>query len=699
MKYSLLILFFIVLKFNSAQSQDIVSPNGTSGLKVGFHPILAKAKLCGGIDLNNPYNFKKSAFTYSFDSNITFIPEIKIQTFLVKGKTEVNKLINYDSKVEASIPIIGGGEVEIHANVKTTDIEEDIRLVFIATSSYNPEVPDDNQILMTTEAQNLLSEPGRFKRTFGTYFCNAIFKGHRLMCEVTLRKSFASSLYSLFVGGKASINLEAISLDAQTSIRGELKKTVTNNQASMSIEAYGGPELKDYRSIFTTLLKADDNFENVTNFFKTLMTKFEYKNAKPLMCYLSDYSAWGIEDSPLLNDAVYETQKEIKRLYPLVTNEINKSRILISNPSLRAQYTTQQVNQARINSTKLLELRSKMTQTHQKLNLGDYSQIGADITYFEEYYKLKSTNPEIYEYVFGRQMGQPISFIYQISNLPQNLANLKTIIQNSVIYNTFNSTTAFASLEKIIVVNETTNQTVDQIDLASVTSSNVGTVSNNVKVVYLAQLIGSTRIDIFCSNIDNDIVKFFNSVFAGGFANSTEYTRYQITIIDKFGRAYTYPLFNANLSHRVSPPSYIGSISQLGPWDYCEYVWDYDGVGSGGEGGFGIGPMPEALQLNLSQLNYQGADSLFIEIRTNNSLINTRLEQSGEFDLNFGNEDFNDLLVNPNISLSLSSFPLRSFESLIFKWYTKTNTGNSSIIKTKEIPLLRRLCNPTVFLE
>ena len=211
-------------------------------------------------------------------------------------------------------------------------------------------------------------------------------------------------------------------------------------------------------------------------------------------------------------------------------------------------------------------------------------------------------------------------------------------------------------------------------------------------------MVESSRFDIFCRNIDKDMIETFRTLIPESSRTTKDVFQYSLIIIDKANRIYSYPLLGVSLSFLSPPGRFFGNVSHSIPENCCINLEDYD-FSSVGTGAFTAAPTPETITLNLKDLDLSFSDSLIVELRTDNALINRKLNKSREFDLSFSQSTFDDLLTNPSLTIGLGDLAA-SINELKFTWYSKNKANQiDSEKRTLIFPFSRKICNRMIFLR
>ena len=454
---------FLIIISITANSQAKI---GNRTVTLGYDPSIEKFKLLRAVDFNDKDLFKPSPFIYSIDTSTKYIPNVLVDAYIIKNSEESNRFLDVDIKVDATLPWVDlKGEDDYN---KSTNIKDNsYSLVLSIQSIYNPEVPDDNNIKMTPEGQKLLKTPTAFINKYGNYFCSAVYKGNSIKIEVNLKNKFTTELENYFHHGTAKVPLKVLNLNIESQIKYQLKTVANYNQGGITIKTIGGPAVSDYKGLVVALFKGETNYSEITDSIGKLIAKIDYASAKPMKVELSDYFSWGIDKNALVLDAIVNTQIKIKKLSRMVKNELDLITDISTNPFFNTIYNREQISKADDNHQKLVDLYKQMLACHEQLNNGNKSMIGKDLQFQKEFIKIKSSDPQVFDYLVARPTATaPLEFYYRFpGNNAQNFNNCKNLLLQTFFFNTLNSKNVFNFISNINITNELTGEVTNVIDL------------------------------------------------------------------------------------------------------------------------------------------------------------------------------------------------------------------------------------------
>lgn len=688
MKYLITIVYLSIAFSSISQTK-----NGNRTVTLGYDPSIEKFKLLRAVDFNDKDLFKPSPFIYSIDSSTNYVPNVILDAYIIKNSLESNRFLDVDIKVDATLPWVDlKGEDEYY---KSTNIKDNTySLVLSIQSIYNPEIPNDNKIELTTEAKKLLKNPTAFINTYGNYFCSAVYKGNSIKIEINLKNKFTTELENYFHHGTAKVPLEILNFDIESQIKLELKTIAAYNQGGITVRTIGGPAVSEYKGLVVALFKGEKNYSEITDSIGKLIAKINYSSAKPMKVELSDYYSWGIDKNALILDAIINTQIQIKKLSRLVKNELDLITEISTNPFFNTIYNREQIDEADSNHKKLLDLYNQMLNCHEELNNGNKSMIGKDLQFQKQFINIKNTDPQVFDYLAARLPNTSASkFYYFFSGglNDYNFNNLKTIVTQTLLFNTLNSKNVFNFISNINITNDLTGEVINVIKLNTFQSTKIS-LNNGLATINLIDLVGDVGLGNFIQNIDRDLLFTADKFFREGRIPRNERFQYSINIKDQISRTYSFPFLDINYT---LPSNGVLLVAHGLSENCCKSLLDYEEQDIKSE--FSLLETPLGFKLSLRDLKLIYTDSLIIEISTDNTNVNRAVLH--DLDFRLGNADFLELAQNPFLNLNFIKDYASQIHFFYFKWYSKKNTGViDSKVYEMSFPVDKVLCSRTIYL-
>jgi len=668
---------------------------------LGLHSALDKLSLGWGVDFENASLLKQTPFKPITKKNIKPVPKVSIDIFITKTSEEETSDFEYDTKLEATIPLIGGGgDLRMIAKTIKASKKQDVKLVILAESEYEPETPELGSMTLTDTAESLRNNPAAFINFYGNFYCSEIYRGHKIKVEAILSRTLSSQLETYFQEGNVKVKFDFLGGGARNTIRNQVRKAATNQRSDIKVRSYGGIDPGDYGRRVSDLLQRDTTFEALIQYTTDLLTHINYGNSRIVRCVLSDYSTWGIPGFPILNAEKIAAQKKLKKLYSEISIEITNCDVLVNNPVFGSSYSRGQIEIARQNSLKYAQLRNRVTDAHKKLNKGDTSQLYKESGLRAEFNELKKATPEVFEFIASRQPGMPVQFLRPPGNPGIGFDKIMSTLVSTHLFNTSNTLTAFNHIASVSFFNNYTNTTIGEAVINNVTADKM-LKHDGVNYVPLAMLLNPGKMQQFALGIDNDMMNVFMSFLQNGPAPTDKMNyNYLLVLKDKSDRIYSFPFFEVNFELNNPSPGFNGFVTQILPENCCTFLPDYEEP----ENILTNSPdvpekSPGTINFSLKNFNFPFSDTLVLEITTDNPLVNRQLQDDGEDKISIPK----NALMDPNNPISGPLEPLvfkYNFSEFILTFYSKNKRNEIDSEKHQmKVPYFRKLCAQTIYLQ
>lgn len=670
-------LIFLMLRFQAPAQRT---------MQLFYQPGIEKITLYSGVDFADKALSKKRAIQkiQSVADTTSKTPNISVHSYVIVNDASTSGSWDVDVKGNASM-IFFKVKGDDSYTKNTTENRKNYKLRILVQSIYSPELVTDSPNL-THEANLLKDKTAEFIRSFGTYFCSAIYKGHYLMIDFALNNQYNSSLESYFHNGDLSVPLEVVDFGVQTKIKHDVQSAANASSASLDIETIGGPDIPEYKGIVDAM-KSTSDFTSLYTFLSQLISKFNYKNAKTIECTLSDYSTWGIDAPALVRTDIQDAETFIKRLMKNVDKDLKNINAVFSNINTSKFYTDDEVKNAKVQYRQLTDLQNTLYTALLQLNYGDVKYLSQLLNYETSYSNIHRKIPEVFDYIASKGSQQIVSLNHQLGS---NLDWMIKVLSNTIIYNTINSSGAFFNLKEIYIQNDL-NQIVATND-ASRISENILSKDTSITYFKLSDLFTSDQLTSFATNIFTSVDDIFRSgdlLSRSLGAGHQEYHTFNLTLVDKSDRKFIFPLISFT-SEYFAPMNGRVVISEALPENCCLNVDNFQMPSISGKFS------PQFLLLDLKRLQVIPDDTLIIKIRSTNSIVNSAIEKDRSFDIVFSPEQVVAMAGNPIIECDLKKYA-NQIDQLKISWKFEGKTASTKRVKV--IDWKRKICNLPVVLD
>jgi len=642
---------------------------------------LEKITLYSGVDLVDPNLLKRRAFSPLETGDTTaHTPDVDITSYITTSEfTEKSSL---DVNIKGDVPLpwvkLKGNDEYVKNHVASSN---HFNLVIAVKSRYSPELAEDNPPL-TTEAKQLKKSIPDFIRAYGTYFCNAIYRGHYILIIVALNSSNNSTLENYFHEGNVSVALSNIlDMNLQSRIKYEVQQKAITSSSSIEISTIGGPDVFEYSEIVNALRNTPD-YTTIFSLLENTIRKFNYKNSKKIECTLSDYSSWGIEAPSITRKDIQKTQEGIKKLDILVSKDIDNISAAFSSEYFTKFYNQSEIQLAKNNNAKLIALQNRMYNCLEQLNYGNTIYLNKALNFEIEYSAIHKSTPEIFDYLMAKGTAQ----INQNQRNPQEGFNFLTaVIANTYIYNSINSKQAFLNIADISIDNNQSKANIGKINTSHLSNSLFPS-DTSLNYINLSQLFDPGELNIFLNNLSIDIDKSIRSASM----NVGSYQQlYTITIKDKAHRTFIFPFLDLTVSTTPFPTT-SAFVHEALPDNCCGFIENFE-LNSSQKSFF----TPETVQLNLLNINVPVSDSLIIDIYSDNAVVNNSIRKDSNFSIHLSHSQIDQLAQNSILTFNLKKYG-NQINTLIIQGYSKNRNGTMTKIFTKDIPWRRKICTKII---